>query len=105
MRILLSVLLIAACTSPEPEDEIDEVDQAATTTPPLTLARTDVTDGYVTSAATNGTTLYIGGNFRYIGERSGELALVSADTGTRDKSITELGGGGVFAIVADGSGG
>ena len=86
-------------------DDVGEVDEAATTTPALTLANTYVTDGYVAAAATNGTTLYMGGNFHYIGERSGELALVSPDTGVRDKSITELGGGGVFAIVADGSGG
>ena len=102
MRILLSVLVVGACMSTEPTDQVDE---AATTTPALTLARTYVTDGYVAAAATDGATLYMGGNFHYIGERSGELALVSGDTGVRDKSITELGGGGVFAIVPDGSGG
>lgn len=105
MRILLSVLVIGACATAEPTDNVGEVDEAATTTPALTLARTDVTDGYVAAAATDGQTLYLGGNFHYIGERSGELVEVSADTGVRDHAITELGGGGVLAMVADGSGG
>lgn len=102
MRILLSVLVIGACAT---ADSTEETDQAATTTPSLTLARTDVTDGYVAASASDGKTLYLGGNFHYIGERSGELVQVRSDTGVRDHAITELGGGGVFAIVPDGSGG
>src|SRR3954471_4267622 len=108
MRFLLCVVFVGACVSPDtpdPIDDTDKVDQEIATTPALTLARTFVTDGYVAAAATDGTTLYMGGNFHYIGERSGELAVVTADTGKRDKAITELVGGGVAAIVADGSGG
>lgn len=69
------------------------------------LERTFVTDGYVLSLASDGSQLYLGGKFSYIGQRSGELALVTADTGLRDKSIAELGGGAVNAIASDGAGG
>ncbi|HEU0030030.1 MAG TPA: hypothetical protein VFQ53_05315 [Kofleriaceae bacterium] len=90
--------------TPDDTTPVDET-EAALTTPPLSLARTFVTDGYVTAGATDGRTLYLGGSFRYIGQRSGELALVSASTGARDKSITELGGGAVTSIIPDGAGG
>ncbi len=101
MRVSLSLVIVclASCTADQAE-----VEQPATT-PSLSLARTFVTDGIVTAAATDGATLYLGGAFHYIGQRSGEYALVSATSGARDKSVPELGGGDVDAILPDGSGG
>lgn len=113
MRSILAlvVLCASACTTADatdpPDDDVGqgEVDQAVTTTPALSLARTFVVDGWVSAAATDGKTLYMGGQFRYIGERSGELAVVSPDTGARHKVVTEMGGGAVFAMVPDDGGG
>ncbi len=78
---------------------------SASAAPSLSLERTFVTDGTVLATASDGSQLFIGGRFTYIGQRSGELALVSPTTGLRDKSVPELGGGVVNAIVPDGSGG
>ena len=105
---LVAVLLIGGCLA----DRIDggdddppsgEVDQASST-PALTLAKTYVTDGNIRAAVTDGKTLYIGGAFHYVGSRSGELALVSASTGTRS-TFPAIGGGEVATILPDGQGG
>lgn len=105
MRVLLASLILASSclASDAPEDEL--VDEPITTVPALTLARTFVTNGFLEAAATDGRILYVGGHFDYIGQRSGEYALVSASTGVRDKSVPELAGGPVWAILPDGSGG
>lgn len=78
---------------------------SALAAPDLTLERTFVVDGGVNAVASDGTTLYLGGTFTSIGQRSGQLALVNATTGVRDKSIDELGGGQVLALASDGHGG
>lgn len=92
-RLALAVAVTLAASS--------DVDAA----PSLSLDRTFVVNGEVRALASDGTTLYLGGTFDSIGQRSGQLALVSSSDGTRDKSIPELGGGEVHAIASDGSGG
>lgn len=90
-------------TNDGPDEPQAQAEQASTT-PALSLARTYVTDGYIHAATLDGNTLYVGGYFRYIGQRSGEVALVSASTGTRS-TFPAIGGGYVSAILSDGKGG
>jgi trimeric autotransporter adhesin len=70
-----------------------------------TLERTFMTDGFVNSVAQLGNTIYLGGQFTYIGQRSGPWAAVNASSGQRNKDYPELGGGTVQAVLPDGLGG
>src|SRR5687767_5697530 len=79
--------------------------RAAWAEPSLDLERTFVTDGVVRATAVVGETLHLGGQFRYLGQRSGPVALLAPDSGLRIKAIAEAGGGPVRAIVPDGAGG
>src|SRR5215213_11875163 len=64
-----------------------------------------VTDGAVSTFAVSGNTLFLGGQFSYIGPRTGGFPVVSTSTGTRDAAWPEVHGGAVLAVIADGSGG
>lgn len=66
--------------------------------------RTFVVDGWVDATTRSGSTLYIAGQFDWIGQRSGPFAAVGSKDGIRDKSYPELVGE-VRAVVSDGSGG
>jgi hypothetical protein len=92
-RIGLAVIAVAASSSVGIAD------------PALTLDHTFVTNGGVTTTLVDGNTLYLGGSFTYVGQRSGGFALVSADTGAWNKSLPQTAGGAIFTIIPDGGGG
>ncbi|MFZ5891408.1 MAG: hypothetical protein ACOY0T_10180 [Myxococcota bacterium] len=77
----------------------------AVTPPAGLLERTFVTDGTVRAVVQANGTIYVGGKFSYVGQRSGGFVALSASDGRRDKAWPELGGGMVDAIVSDGQGG
>jgi hypothetical protein len=63
-----------------------------------------VADGPVSASVEAGGTLYIGGQFQYIGPATGSFASISADAGVPDLSMPRVMGD-VLAMAPDGSGG
>jgi hypothetical protein len=68
---------------------------------------TAVTDGYVNAIARHGDTIYLGGNFTWVGPRSGPGAAISPTTGDFDRAMPQVSGGqaNVAAAAPDGQGG
>lgn len=81
------------------------VSSSAVADPALSLDHTFVTNGFVTATASDGATVYLGGKFDYVGQRSGTAVLVSATTGAWNKSVVAGSVGRINAIVDDGRGG
>ena len=98
--------LTMACSPATDARDRGEVAAAQALTPASgLLERTFVTDGTVKAVVQANGTIYIGGKFGYIGQRSGGFVALDASDGRRDKLWPELGGGMVDAIVSDGQGG
>lgn len=96
-------LMVVGCSGEAPRER-----PAVHTQQPLTvgaLNRTFMTDGVVNAVLELDDTIYLGGSFSYVGQRSGPWAAVDASTGARDKAYPELGGGAVYTAVSDGNGG
>ena len=74
---------------------------AAPSTQPAT---TWVTNGPVYAVARVGTTIYLGGDFTYVGPPTGSWVALDASSGTRDASWPVFNGP-VSAIAPDGTGG
>src|SRR3954470_5238416 len=89
-------LLVLAATAASPASALDPVPQPSYTT-----------DGLVSSLARAGNTLYLGGSFTRLGERTGPGVAIDAGTGQADGSMPAVSGGtgNVYAVVSDGSGG
>jgi len=74
---------------------------------------TYVTNGFVYAVARTASTIYLGGLFTQVGPRTGPLVSLSATSGQIGRPLPQVSGGssttpysaGVYAIVADGSGG
>jgi len=62
------------------------------------------TDGPVHSMVLQSNTLYLGGDFSYVGPATGGLGLLSLDTGAADRSFPAIQGT-VSALIPDGQGG
>jgi len=62
-------------------------------------------DGVVRSIASDGTYLYIGGDFTQVGNYMGSAGMVDTDDATPNVSFPSVSGGIVYAIAPDGSGG
>lgn len=107
MMTLGGALGAFACSAGESSQagEIGEMSQPLTSTPSEVSERTFVTNGTVHALARNATTLFVGGQFSYIGQRSGPLAMLDGVSGLRDKTWPEFGAGQVHALAADGAGG
>lgn len=73
----------------------------------VTPPRMAETNGVVSTMALSGTTLYIGGNFTYVGRNTGYGAILSsAGSGTLASGVTQLAASNqVFASAPDGAGG
>jgi hypothetical protein len=93
---LLSALALALCLT-------QDVAHAAVSATP---GRTFVTDGSVNAVVPTSRAIYIGGNFRSIGPRTGPGVGIDASTG-KSRGLAQVAGGGgvVKAVVPDGSGG
>src|SRR5687767_15995156 len=63
------------------------------------------TDGQVNAAVVSGNTLYVGGTFRRVGTAVGSGVPIHSGTGDVSGAFPKVAGGGVFAVVPDGSGG
>lgn len=63
------------------------------------------TDGFVTSLATSGRTVYLGGDFTYVGPRTGGLVGTDPTTGAVLPTFPSIPGARVVASVPDGAGG
>jgi trimeric autotransporter adhesin len=61
-------------------------------------------DGQVHVVTTSGSTVYVGGNFDYLGPATGGAALLDATTGAADLTFPQINGV-VAGIVSDGAGG
>ncbi|GIW08588.1 MAG: hypothetical protein KatS3mg060_3393 [Dehalococcoidia bacterium] len=76
----------------------------STATPSDTPATTWITDGPVYAVLRSGTTVYLGGDFTYVGPPTGSFVALDPTSGARDASWPAVNGT-VFAVVSDGSGG
>ena len=73
---------------------------------PSTPDSTYATNGYVTSLARAGNTIYLGGAFSQVGPRTGPFVSLSPVTGAYDAAFPQVNpGGSVDAVVSDGAGG
>jgi hypothetical protein len=73
---------------------------------PSAVPRDDfwITDGTVSEIARSGNTVYIGGDFSYVGPLTGSLAVVNGQTGARKLDWPRVDGA-INAVVSDGEGG
>ena len=95
MRPLIAALLILAlAASPASASSLPSTPDAY----PWTV------DGSVLAMARSGDTMYLGGDFTYLGPRTGPLALLDG-TGAPDADFPRVDDGFVNAVAADGSGG
>jgi len=69
------------------------------------LTTTWDTDGTVFAVARSGSSIYLGGDFRYVGPHTGGGAFVRRSDAAIDSSFPSFDGGAVAAVVGDGSGG
>jgi hypothetical protein len=95
--LLVSAGLVSAGLVSQP------VPVAAATTPPEIRMDTWVTDGIVHSVVQSGNTIYLGGDFSYVGPTTGSFAQLDAATGAA--ATLPATDGSVMAIAADGAGG
>ena len=63
-----------------------------------------VTNGVVYSSVTDGSTIYIGGDFQYVGPHTGQGVAIDTVTGIVDSALPKIDGY-VYVVVADGAGG
>ena len=62
------------------------------------------TNGTVNAVVVSGNTIYIGGEFTYVGPNTGAGAAIDTSTGAPDLAFPNVNGV-IYAVVSDGSGG
>ena len=63
------------------------------------------TNGQVEEVVESGGTVYLGGQFSYLGPHTGSGVALSSESGAVDSRFPHVDGGKVTAVVADGTGG